>query len=123
MKQQAAEAQLKKIESRNNELQEQCNIYEKQLKSAVSKQQVCTRNLKHLDCIETALLRADYNPSLLLFINFNGKSHFLLVYASHYQRKNRSIVSVPQLSEHEFFLWPPGARANFLHSNVLYNNI
>ncbi|XP_075260578.1 uncharacterized protein LOC142352094 isoform X2 [Convolutriloba macropyga] len=39
MKQQAAEAQLKKIESRNNELQEQCNIYEKQLKSAVSKQQ------------------------------------------------------------------------------------
>ena len=28
----------------------------------------------------------------------------------------------PQLSEHNI-LWPPGARAFFLHSNVLYNNI
>ena len=36
MKLQAAESQLKKIESRNNELQDQCNKYETQLKSAVN---------------------------------------------------------------------------------------
>ena len=30
-----------------------------------------------------------------------------------------SILIPPQI-EHKF-LWPPGARANFLHSNVLYN--
>ena len=31
-------------------------------------------------------------------------------------------VSAPQLSEHKFFM-TPDARAVFLHSNVLYNNI
>ena len=40
-----------------------------------------------------------------------------------HQRKFRSILSPPPSLVSINFLWPPGARAIFLHSNVLYNNI